>query len=133
MSRAFVKEDDQADNAEPIRPRSPHTNYVTPQGLRQLEAQVRALIAERELVLGHDDLSSQQAKTRLERDIAYYADRVKHAVRVDPESQPMDKVHFGARVDVEDEEGEQSSSWAKMKPMQPMARSVGCPRSPRLC
>ena len=70
---------------------------------------MRALIAERDGVLGHDDLSSQQTKTRLERDIAYYADRIKQAVRVDPESQSTDKVHFGARVDVEDDEGERST------------------------
>lgn len=110
MSRAFVKEvDDPVGGSGPERPQSPHTNYVTPQGLRQLETQVRALIAEQDRLLGKEDLGSQQTKTRLERDLAYYAERVKRAVRVDPASQSLDKVHFGARVEVEDETGERSS------------------------
>lgn len=109
MSRAFVKElDDLADGAGPERPQSPHTNYVTPQGLRQLEAQVRALLAEHDRLQGHEDLGSQQARAGLDRDIAYYAERVKRAVLVDPEAQALDQVHFGARVAVEDESGARS-------------------------
>ena len=107
MSRAFVKElDELADSAGPGRPQSPHTNYVRPQGLRQLETRVRELIAEHDRLAGREDLGSQQDKSHLERDIAYYAERIKRAVLVDPETQPLGKVHFGAAVEVEDEKGE---------------------------
>ena len=107
MSRAFVKElDDLVDSAGPGRPQSPHTNYVRPQGLRQLETRVRELIAEHDRLAGREDLGSQQDKSHLERDIAYYAERIKRAILVDPETQPLDKVHFGAAVEAKDAEGE---------------------------
>jgi transcription elongation factor GreB len=110
MSRAFVKEPDgdQAELDPPERPQSPHTNYVTPQGFEHLQRRVRELGAEREALQGRDDLYSQQQLKYLERDLRYYAERVKRAVVVEPETQPDDRVHFGAAVDVEDEEGQQS-------------------------
>lgn len=108
MSRAFVKEmDEQAENP-PERPQSPHTNYVTPQGFAALEAQVRELSAQRDALAGREDLDSQQQIKNVERDLHYYAERVKRAVLVRPETQPHDKVHFGAAVEVEDEAGERS-------------------------
>jgi transcription elongation GreA/GreB family factor len=108
MSRAFVKEmDEQAENP-PERPQSPHTNYVTPQGFAALEAQVRELSAQRDTLAGREDLDSQQQIKNVERDLHYYAERVKRAVLVRPETQPHDKVHFGAAVEVEDEAGERS-------------------------
>lgn len=108
MSRAFVKEmDEQAENP-PERPQSPHTNYVTPQGFAALEAQVRELSAQRDALAGREDLDSQQQIKNVERDLHYYAERVKRAVLVRPETQPHDKVHFGAAVEVKDEAGERS-------------------------
>lgn len=108
MSRAFVKEmDEQAENP-PERPQSPHTNYVTPQGFAALEAQVRELSAQRDALVGREDLDSQQQIKNVERDLHYYAERVKRAVLVRPETQPHDKVHFGAAVEVEDDAGERS-------------------------
>ena len=107
MSRAFVKElDDQGDNAVPLRPQSPHINYVTPRGLGQLEDKVRDLAEARQSMVGREDLSSQQTLRELERDLAYFNERVKRAVLVEPQSQPLDRVHFGALVEAEDKEGE---------------------------
>lgn len=110
MSRAFVKEmDDQADAGLPERPQSPHTNYVTPRGLSLLEQRVRELSTQRGELAGKEDLQSQQQIKNLERDLHYYSERVNRAVLVRPESQPDDKVHFGACVEVEDSEGERMS------------------------
>jgi transcription elongation factor GreB len=107
MSRAFVKElDEQADNGLPERPQSPHTNYVTPPGLAQLQERVRELSALRDVLAGKEDLASQQQLRHVERDLHFYTERIKRAVLVRPEIQPDDKVHFGAAVDVEDDEGE---------------------------
>jgi transcription elongation factor GreB len=49
MSRAFVKEPDgdQVIDELPERVHSPHVNYVTPTGLRQLQEQVDGLLARR--------------------------------------------------------------------------------------
>ena len=107
MSRAFVKElDDQGDNAVPLRRQSPHINYVTPRGLGQLEDKVRDLAEARQALVGMEDLSSQQTLRELERDLAYFNERVKRAVLVESQSQPLDRVHFGALVEAEDKEGE---------------------------
>jgi len=107
MSRAFVRElDDQGDNAAPLRPQSPHINYVTPRGLGQLEDKVRDLAEARQALVGREDLSSQQTLRELDRDLAYFNERVKRAVLVEPGAQPLDRVHFGALVEAEDKEGE---------------------------
>ena len=110
MSRAFVKElDEQDDNAGPARPQSPHVNYVTPRGLQLLQDQVRELTKARDALSGREDLSSQQSSRDLARDLAYFNERVKRAVLVEPDRQPPDRVHFGAAVEVEDAEGERLS------------------------
>lgn len=110
MSRAFVKElDDQDDSTRPLRPQSPHANYVTPRGLRLLEDRVRSLAKSREALVGRDDLASQQSLRELERDLVYFNERVKRAILVSPEEQSLEHVHFGAVVEVEDAEGERSS------------------------
>ncbi len=106
MSRAFVKELDGIEDALPERPQSPHTNYVTPRGLEQLQERVRELSALRNALEGRDDLAGQQQIQRVERDLHYYTERVARAVVVWPETQPKDKVHFGAAVEVEDAEGQ---------------------------
>jgi transcription elongation factor GreB len=108
MSRAFVKELDgnRADNDLPERPQSPHTNYVTPKGLEQLQERVRELSALRNSLLGQEDLGSQQQLKYVTRDLHFYTERIKRAVVVRPETQPDDRVHFGATVEVEDSEGQ---------------------------
>lgn len=105
MSRAFVKEPDgdQAADAGPERPISPHPNYVTPAGLAQLEAALAAAEAERRDLQGGDDALALQ---RVERDRRYYAERVKSAILVRPGDQPADRVAFGATMEVADAAGE---------------------------
>ena len=106
MSRAFVKEqDDQADRETPVRPQSPHINYVTPRGLALLRQKVEELAAARQTLAGREDLSSQPALRELDRELAYYSERLSRAVRVEPRMAD-DAVHFGASVCVEDATGE---------------------------
>jgi transcription elongation GreA/GreB family factor len=107
MSRAFVKElDEQDDTAGPPRPQSPHVNYVTPRGLQLLQERVRAVSEARNALTGKDDLPSLQSSRDLARDLAYFNERIKRAVLVEPDRQPLDKVHFGAAVEAKDAEGE---------------------------
>ena len=60
----------------------------------------------RQGLAGKDDIASQQTISELDRDLAYFNERIKRAVLVEPERQPLDKVHFGAAVEVEDDAGE---------------------------
>ncbi|MFN5744813.1 MAG: hypothetical protein ACK443_01785 [Methylococcaceae bacterium] len=103
MSRAFVREDDsQADLAGLGRPMSPHINYVTPRGLSQLRTHVRKAIEGLDELFGKDDLASRQRRQELQRDAAYYAERLKRAVLVSPDAQTPDTVRFGVMVDIKD-------------------------------
>jgi len=100
MSRAFVKEDDDVD-ALPDREVSPHPNYVTPEGLRFIDAQV-----------GH--FSHQYAEARAAgnrgrianagRDLKYWRQRRASAQVI--EAQPdRSLVHFGSVVTIERNDG----------------------------
>ncbi len=108
MSRAFVKEDDEApDGPLPERPVSEHPNYVTPAGLAQLEARLEELEAER-LELARSAAGDETAADRLrrvERDASYFRRRLETALPVDPASRPVGVVAFGATVTVDDGSG----------------------------
>jgi transcription elongation GreA/GreB family factor len=109
MSRGFVKEDDleHAGTDLPERPVSPHPNYVTPTGLRQLQQAAEQLEQARaELFPRKEDPIASQQLAVLQRDLRYYETRLKQALLVNPAEQPAETVLFGASVTVEDEEGE---------------------------
>jgi transcription elongation factor GreB len=107
MSRAFVKEPDgdQVIYEFPDRVHSPHINYVTPAGLRQLQERIDGLLARRNSLI--EDLSADNKKQlmSIDRDLRYYQERIRRAVLIDPAGQPTDEVHFGAVVEVDDPEG----------------------------
>jgi len=108
MSRGFVKEDDleHAGTDLPERPVSEHPNYVTPSGLRQLEAELMRLEKLRAgLSPKKEDPVIQQQLAVIERDLRYFKARLEQAILVNPANQPKDKVLFGATVQMEDEEG----------------------------
>ncbi|TAM59586.1 transcription elongation factor GreAB [bacterium] len=84
MSRAFVKESEDAPELPAARPESGHPNYVTQRGLEALEERLRAAEA-----------SSN------ERDTAYLRRRIENAIVVDLTRQPRDVVAFGATVTVQ--------------------------------
>jgi transcription elongation factor GreB len=100
MNRAFVKEPDEGAPTEglPERQISEHPNYVTPAGLRQLEARVGELETRRLELLDGDDPAGELAY--VDRDLRYYTARLESAIPVDMSGQPRRKVAFGAAVTV---------------------------------
>ncbi len=109
MSRGFVKEDDleHARTDLPERPVSPHPNYVTPFGLKQLEDEANALDKQRALLVKQkDNETAKQQLAVIDRDLRYLSTRLEQAIVVAPAEQDKTTVLFGASVQVENEEGE---------------------------
>ena len=106
MSVAFVKETEGGEAFEnlPDRPISPHTNFVTPEGLALIEAEVARLEKE---VAGLDPADKAE-DSRIGRDLRYWAARKNTAQLVEPMG--GDTVHFGATVTVvrEDDDGKET-------------------------
>lgn len=109
MSRAFVKESDDDSTAGelPERPVPAHANYVTPHGLELLQTRLRELreLHERLKPEMEFDSASKQKMREVERDQRYFAAQIDRAAVVDPATQPRDEVHFGAVVDIVDDDG----------------------------
>jgi transcription elongation GreA/GreB family factor len=112
MSRAFVKENDleHAGIDIPERPISDEPNYVTPHGLKLLNAQIDGLEIQREQLKDKkDDPIAKQKIAIVERDMRYYAARIESAILTAPETEDHSMVLFGSKVTVEDEEGKLST------------------------
>ncbi len=109
MSRAFVKEqDEQPGSDQPELPQSPHPNYVTPAGLKDLEDRLATLREERKALKDHpEDLAGQSHLGRVEQEVHYLEERLRRAIPVDPAKQPADQVAFAAVVTLEDSDGQQ--------------------------
>ncbi len=101
MSRAFVKEDAGGDEALPDRPVSTHPNYVTPEGLALIDAELARLHAA--AVEAGDD---RAARAAVERDLRYWRARRANAEVVPP---PADTttVRFGSTVTIVRDDGRQ--------------------------
>ncbi|UOQ75516.1 GreA/GreB family elongation factor [Hymenobacter sp. 5516J-16] len=103
MSRAFTKEDDSLE-APIIPPRAalpPGTpNYVTPEGLELLRQELTALEAERTLAEANreNDADRTRRLTVLNGQLSALNSRLASAKVVDPRSQPVKEVRFGATV-----------------------------------
>ena len=94
MSRAFVKEDDQAPPAPPIeRPVSSAPNQVTPRGARLIDVEIERL----EAALGTEPGEDEEALLR--RDLRYWTTRRASAQLVEPVQAP-EAVAFGTRVTI---------------------------------
>ena len=110
MSRAFVKEHDGETPGDelPERPQSPHPNYVTASGLKALQEQLAKLQDERRHLTesGEPEMLDKEHLKLIERDIRYFQERIERAVQIDPESQPADRVGFGATVETVDDNDE---------------------------
>ena len=109
MSRAFVKEsdDDLSAGELPERPLPAHVNYVTPKGLELLHARVRELDDHHEQVKPQaaEDSEARQKLREIDRDLRYFRSQLERATLVDTANQPRDRVHFGAVVKIQDEDG----------------------------
>jgi transcription elongation GreA/GreB family factor len=103
MSRAFVRETDDAPEEIRERPISPHPNLVTPRGLAQIEGQVRALEAARVEARASGD---KARVARIDRDLRYWTQRRATAQRIEPAA-ATDVVRFGMRVTLRSADGEQ--------------------------
>jgi transcription elongation GreA/GreB family factor len=102
MSRAFVKEQDDAGGEElPDRLISEHPNLVTPEGLKLIEAEVARLTAEHAAAQAADERARMAATAR---DLRYWQVRLANAEVVTPPADP-EHVHFGSTVTIERADG----------------------------
>jgi transcription elongation GreA/GreB family factor len=97
MSRAFVREGDGEPAELPERAISPHPNFVTPRGLRAIEARVRELEAQRTAARDGDDAATRAS---VERDLRYWNARRASARVVEPAASAP-RVRFGMRVSLQ--------------------------------
>jgi transcription elongation factor GreB len=113
MSRGFTKEDDsQPPPIIPPRAALPAgtPNYVTPQGLEQLRAELAALEAERAQVeVNRDnDIDRSRQLSLYNGRISLLTERLASAKVVDPQWQPPQEVRFGATVTLRTMSGDQA-------------------------
>jgi len=101
MSRAFVKEQDDAPELLPERPISPNPNFVTAAGLRQIDETIDAL--RRDLAHAQAD-ADKAAVARASRDLRYWLQRRTTAQLVPP-PRPLAVVAFATRVTVDRDDG----------------------------
>ncbi len=99
MSRAFVKEDAGGEDVLPDRPVSPHPNYVTPEGLAEIDAAL-ARLQEAAIAAGED----RGAKAAVERDLRYWRAR-RATAQVIPPPGDASTVRFGSTVTIERDDG----------------------------
>lgn len=101
MSRGFVKEEDQ-EEAPFIPPRAALppgvTNYVTPQGHRQLLEERETLENERTNLNISSDKDRRHATAVLGGKLNLLNERIATARILQPTEQPQDEVRFGAKV-----------------------------------
>jgi transcription elongation GreA/GreB family factor len=103
MSRAFVKEADglEAFDALPDRLVSPHPNFVTKEGLAQIESEV----ARHTSAYGEAQAAADRAALNVAaRDLRYWSARRSSAEVVIPPDDAAE-VHFGSRVTIERADG----------------------------
>ncbi len=103
MSSAFVKEPEGGEAFEdlPDRPISPHPNFVTPEGLALIEAELTRLHEEHAAAQAAEDKITL-AKTA--RDLRYWTARRASAQVIDPPTDASE-VHFGSTVTIERDDG----------------------------
>ncbi|WDY57338.1 GreA/GreB family elongation factor [Pseudomonas sp. PSKL.D1] len=108
MSRAFVNEDNAAAQADqPVERRvSEQPNYVTANGLHQLQHRVAELNALRSELQAQGERGDKQRLADAERDLRYFSARVQSA-QVVPPATSISKVQIGSRVRFVDEQDQE--------------------------
>ncbi|MGO1068669.1 GreA/GreB family elongation factor [Lysobacter sp. CA199] len=106
MSRAFVKEGDGEPHPGdlPELPISEHPNYVTPRGMALLRSRLDDA-ARRIAALENDTDGARLERAHIEREVRWLQARILGAITIAPERQPPDRVAFGARVELIDDQG----------------------------
>jgi transcription elongation GreA/GreB family factor len=99
MSRAFVKEDDDAVEDLPDRPVSTAPNLVTAEGLAAIDAEIARL--DSELAVAGDDRND---RARIARDLRYWASR-RSTAQLAPSPADCSIVRFGCAVTLERDDG----------------------------
>ncbi|MBI3438041.1 MAG: transcription elongation factor GreA [Proteobacteria bacterium] len=99
MSRAFVKEDDNAVEDLPERPISTAPNLVTAEGLDAIDAEL-ARLNDALAQAGED----REAKARVARDLRYWSAR-RGSAHLMPPPPDTETVHFGSTVTLERDDG----------------------------
>jgi transcription elongation GreA/GreB family factor len=103
MSRAFVKDQDEATEELPERPISPNPNFVTPSGLRLIDEKFEVLRRE----LAHAQHESDRSAIALaSRDLRYWTQRRTSAQVVEPPKQAK-TVAFATAVTIRRGDGRQ--------------------------
>ena len=101
MSRGFVKESDQ-EELPIIPPRAPLPpgvdNYVTPNGLKELQAEKEALEKEKADYPTTNEDEHRRATTVIDGKLALLQKRINSARLIKPADQPQEEVRFGAKV-----------------------------------
>ena len=101
MSRGFVKEDDQ-EEVPMVPPRAdlPEgvTNYVTPAGMEELQAEKRTLMEERESLDSNDENERRVALNHINAKLRLLENRIASARVVEPGDQAPGVIRFGATV-----------------------------------
>ncbi|MBC7767946.1 MAG: transcription elongation factor GreA [Phycisphaerales bacterium] len=100
MSRAFVKEDDDAPEELPERPVSSAPNMVTGDGLAAIEAEIAQLSDE----LAETNADDRAARARIGRDLRYWTARRGNAQLMAP-PQDAEIVRFGSTVTIDRDDG----------------------------
>ena len=95
MSRAFVKEGDDAGEVLPELVISPHPNFVTPAGLALIAQRVATLDAEQRAARGGND---KPLLARINRDLRYWTQRRASARLVPAAVAPIEVARFGVAV-----------------------------------
>lgn len=111
MSVAFTREEDLEATAADLvdRPVSPHPNYVTPEGLAQIEAELAAARAAYSGAQVKGAIEADRtAMARATRDLRYWSARRASAQLL--ETTPDGRVRFGGSVTIEREDG-RTQTW----------------------
>ncbi len=111
MSRGFVKEDDQED-VPLVTPRA-HLpigvqNYVTPNGLEELQKEQQLLIKERTLLKEQSSDDNRVQINHITAKLRLLEERIHSAKLIHLENQPQEEVHFGALITLSEENAEPS-------------------------
>ena len=119
----------------PDLPLSRHPNYVTPQGLAQLQSRLQTGQSALQMLKTRPDRLDKLPEAAAELDIRYLEARLRTAILIDPATQPLTEVAFGLAVTIRDQSGvettyeitgedEADATVRRISPTSPLARAL---------